>query len=240
MKCVMCGAETEGLLFTEWVKPTFTDHDKLQDGDVICDDCLFWFDEKSEKLAQMVGKDKPQRMRNYSHFIVDGKWIPLSKGDKRRMQSLLLDEPFPELAAIAESGQKHIVFRAPRNLPNGYAGWVQFEEQSLFVVPDKLWKVLDVVERLYIGFSKTEIETGKYAGYRVIKFGFERWQALDFELRQHRGSLLFQLAVFLTQKGENCGCGETETTSCQSADGDLARSTERVQKPLPADNLATV
>jgi hypothetical protein len=36
------------------------------------------------------------------------------------MLELLTTFPFPELAAIAESGQKHIIFRAPRN-PAGQA-----------------------------------------------------------------------------------------------------------------------
>lgn len=238
--CVFCGMEKEGTSFNDWVKPTFTDHDKLQDGSIVCDDCLFWFDERSEKLARIIGKDKPQRMRNYSHFVVGGEWTPLSKGDKVKMQALLLDDSFPELAVIAESGQKHIVFRARRNLPGGTSGWIQFEEQSLFVVPGELKQLLDIIEQLYVGFSKTEIETGNYKGYRVVKFGLKCWQALEADLRDKRGSLLFRLTIFLAQKGELDGQRKNAAASCQSVDGDLARRTERVQEPVSPHDLAAV
>lgn len=102
--CRFCGqSDKSGRPFNQWVRPTFTDHDKLKPGNIICDDCLFWFDEKSLELAHVTGKDKPQRMRNYSHFIVNGQWTPLSKGDKAQMKEILLTPPFPELAAIASS-----------------------------------------------------------------------------------------------------------------------------------------
>jgi hypothetical protein len=34
-KCRFCGSEGEGELFTDWVKPTFTDHDKLKPGETV-------------------------------------------------------------------------------------------------------------------------------------------------------------------------------------------------------------
>ncbi len=119
--CRFCGEEVEGgVAFDQWVKPTFTDFDKLLPGDAVCPGCLFWFDEASTVLQTHFGKDVPQRIRNYSHFIVNGDWLPLSKADKSAMTALLLNPPFPELAAIASSGQKHIVFRAVRNPPGGF------------------------------------------------------------------------------------------------------------------------
>jgi len=260
------------------VKPTFTDWDKLQPGEIICNDCLFWFDESSEALTKKVGKwwltfeeflvansDRvegwrkrngmrcmptphdlkmeltwggwciPQRMRNYSHFIVNGEWIPLSKGDKAQMKELLLGEPFPELAAIAESGQKHIVFRATRNPPGAKAGWVQFEEQSLFLEPEKLAVLLSEIEELYTTFSKAEIESGDYASYRILKFGFDEWMALEAEIKSLRGGLLFALAIFLAQKGD-----ENAPESSRFAHGDLAGDTAGLQEQVPKNDLAAV
>jgi hypothetical protein len=202
MTCRFCGCEADGRPFNDWVRPTFTDHDKLLPGDIVCRDCLFWFDEKSELLAEIVGKDKPQRMRNYSHFIVDGEWLPLSKASKREMATLLLGTPFPQLAAIAESGQKHIAFRATWNPPRATAGWVQFEEQRLFVYPPELAQLLDTVETLHASFSKAEIGTGNYKQYRIRKFCLEEWRRLESRIAQVRGSLLFKLALFLAQKKE--------------------------------------
>lgn len=238
MFCRICGEEKDGIPFDEWVRPTFTDHDKLLPGDIICGDCLFWFDERSEELARIVGKDKPQRMRNYSHFIVDGEWIPLSKSDKVRMQEILLSARFPELAAIAESGQKHIAFRAPRNPVGATAGWVQFEEQALFVRPAELRMLLRDIETLYETFSKSEIETGGYKQYRVRKFGLERWRKLELRIAPRRGTPLFNLALFLAQKGSS---SDTRTRKGGGTSMDnLAGDSAGLQKPLPAHDMGAV
>jgi len=234
--CRFCGRQNEGDDFQRWVKPTFTDLDKLLPGDIVCNDCLFWFDERSEKLAMLVGKEKPQRMRNYSHFVVGGEWIPLSKGNKARMSEVLLGEPFPELAAIAESGQKHIVFRATRNPAGGRAGWVQFEEQTIWIEPGELKSLLEVVEQLHSIFSKTEIQSGSYLPYRVIQFGLQEWQALENSIKPQRASLFFNLVVFLAQRKDN----EDERNSGGSARNNLAGHRQRVQKPVSSDDLAAV
>jgi len=236
--CRFCGLEGRGMPFYKWVKPTFTDWDKLQPGSVACDECLFWFNERSEELAQRVGKEKPQRMRNYSHFIKDGEWTPLSKGDKARMAKMLLSTPFPELAAIAVSGQKHIVFRAPRNAPGQASGWVQVEEHSVFVEPEKLCALLDAIEELYKVFSKGEIERGDYAAYRILKLGIERWQELESQLRTERGGQLFGLALFLAQKrGEH---GNDKGNSERAAHTDMAGGTGGLQEQVPDDHLESV
>jgi hypothetical protein len=238
MLCRFCGNESDDMTdFNRWVKPTFVDHDKLLDGDGVCDSCLFWFDERSAELAALVGKDKPQRMRNYSHFVVSGMWIPLSKADKQHMQSILLGVPFPELATIAESGQKHIVFRARRNPLGATCGWVQFEEQSLFVQPMELKELLTLVESLHAQFSKEEIETGDYVQHRVRQFGVEQWWTLESGIKSKRGGLLFQLALFLAQRSKD----DTRASRGGRVSVDnLARRTTRLQEPLPNDDMATV
>lgn len=238
--CRICSQVDGGQGFNAWVRKTFTDHDLLVPGEIICENCLFWFDENSEALADKLGKDNARyvRIRNYSHFVVDGEWIPLSKGDKQRMQELLLGEPFPELAAIAESGQKHIVFRAARNPPDAEAGWVQFEEQSLFVQPNELAYLLDVLQALYTTFSKTEIQTGNYKQYRIRDFGLDFWYALESEIAPLRGSLLFELALFLTQKGE---MDDTRTQAGGRLIGRyLAGDAGGLQEQVSAHDLAAV
>jgi len=192
--CRVCGADGAGLPFDSWVRQTFTDWDKLVPGSILCHACQFSFAEASELLARRVGKEKPQRMRNYSHFVVDGAWEPLSKGNKARMREILL-AGIPQVAVIAESGQKHIVFRAS-------PGVVQFEESRVDDI-SMLAQILASVEELYNGgLSKGEIESGRYAGYRILRFGFERWQELDGYLSPLRQSRTFALAMFLAQKEE--------------------------------------
>jgi hypothetical protein len=175
-------------------------------------------------------------MRNYSHFIAGGEWIPLSKGNKAQMRELLLGDPFPELAAIADSGQKHIVFRASRNPAGSKAGWVQFEEQRLYLIPDELRGLLTPVESLYEEFSKGEIETGDYAGYRILKFGMDRWLELENQIKAMRGKPIFSLALFLAQRSDD---GSQESSS-NLTNGDMARDTSGLQEPLSNDNLDSV
>lgn len=234
--CRFCGQQKSGDDFLEWVKPTFTDHDKLYPGDIICNNCLFWMDEASQELANKMNKDKPQRMRNYSHFIIDGEWVPLSKGNKRKMAELLLNPPFPELATIAESGQKHIVFRATRNNQGGKSGWVQFEEQSFWVEPDQLKELLNTVQSLMTEFSKSEIETAQYKPYRIINFGIEQWHALEQKLKPLRSSLLFNLALFLAQKSEKTGGRKSSGFTGNSLEGNR----RRVQGSVSSDDMGAI
>jgi len=202
-KCRLCGQSGDGEPFEKWVKPTFTNWDKLKQGDVICNDCLFWFEEQSANLAKIVGKDKPQRMRNYSHFIVAGQWTPLSKAHKRKMLEFLsTPNAFPELACIADSGQKHIAFQSKRNAAGQSEGWVQFEEGALWIVPSKLKRLIATIEEMKQGFSESAIESAEYEGAFIIKFGFAKWQQLEEAIKQYRGTLLFKLALFLSQREE--------------------------------------
>lgn len=240
--CRICGQTSSGIQFVDWVRPTFTDWDKLQPGTIICADCQFWFEERSKELACLVGKDKLQRMRNYSHFIVDGQWIPLSKGDKIRMAELLLGIPFPELAIVADSGQKHIAFRARRNPPESTSGWVQFEENALFVNPGDLCRLLYQIETLYDGgFAKYEIGSSTYNPYRIQRFGITAWYSIEEQLCHARGSLLFRLALFLAQKGvKRERPRKLASAGSGVADGDLAGHSGGLQVALPDEYLAAV
>jgi hypothetical protein len=191
--CRLCGADGTGQIFDEWVKDSFTNFDLLQGGEIVCHACLFCAEEKSVLVQSRTGKDKPQKMRTWSHFVLRGEWFPLSKGDKRRMRELLSQSP--EVAVIAESGQKHLCFRAR-------VGWWQFEEQSLLPCWDKVDSLLPAIEELLTLFSKAEIESGNYLQYRIIKFGVEHWRELSDPLRDVRLAPHFQLALFLAQKPE--------------------------------------
>src|SRR3990167_4264244 len=240
MICRFCGQEGDiGTPFDRWVKPTFTDWDKLLPGDSVCDRCLFWFDEANVELMRHFGKDKPQRMRNYSHFIVNGEWFPLSKADKKEMARLLLEGPFPELATIAVSGQKHIVFRAQYNSAGGDAGWLQFEEERVWINRPQMAWLLSLIEALYTIFSKAEIETGEYNPQRIMQFGLSRWQALEQQIRPVCGSLLFSLAIFLAQRSED-GNGDIEAAGGAAAAGNLARHPGGLQEQIPDEYLGTV
>jgi hypothetical protein len=228
--CRTCGATGVGESFTSWVRDTFTDHDKLLAGDIICHACQFAFTDTSAQLTARMGKDKLQRMRNYSHFVVAGEWVPLSKAEKARMAEILLRQ-HPTVAVVAVSGQKHIIFRAK-------PGWWQIEEHTARPFEAALSDTLQLVERLYNGgISKTEIETGRYSQRRALEFGLSAFLAAEAAIRPLRGSLQLELALFLAQR---------EDTDGQVRDGkepdstDLARRPGRLQEPVQAQHLGAV
>lgn len=232
--CWLCGGEmTAGKPAT--LPPTFMDYDKARcpESGYICDACWFSMAEQSELLAERVGKDRPQRMRNYSHFVLDGQWYPLSKGDKRAMCNLL--EQAPELAVIAVSGQKHLVFRAQ-------PGRWQVEEQAVLPDVDRLGAMMAQVQTLYDGgFSKGEIESGHYTSRRIMAYGVERWESVERVIRHWRGSATFELAVFLCQKSEGeDGQGEDGGGVCGDRLGAVAGDGCQLQAPLCAGDLGPV
>lgn len=156
------------------------------------------------------------------------------------MIELLLGDPFPELAVLTDQGKKHIVFQARRNPEGSKAGWVQFDEHPLWVEPDQLQFWLDLVETMLSIFSKAEIESGNYLPYRILEFGLEQWQTAEMKIKSQRGSLFFDLIIFLAQRKE------TETDERNTGDGgkpvghNLAGDRERLQESLPPNDLGAV
>jgi hypothetical protein len=208
--CRMCGCEGVGLPFAKWVKPTFTDWDKLRPGTICCHACQFCTAESAPGLAERVGKDKQQKMRNYSHFALNGVWTPLSKGDKRRMRELLFAGA--EVVVIADSGQKHL-------LPWARLGWWTFETTISRPFPEHLTHILNTIEPLYNGgISKIEIETGQYDPRRILAIGLDAWRVAEKQIKTWRGTVPLALALFLAQKEDVIG--DTESTGSRNVGND--------------------
>ena len=190
--CRCCGGSSVGVEFDRWVKDSFNDLDKCHTGQIVCHACLFTFEEQSLLIQQLAGKEKPQKFRNYSYFVLDGRLHVLSKGQKPQIRDILLQSP--EVAIVALSGQKHIAFRAR-------PGWWQIEEVGVLPFPQALASLLEIVEALYNeGAGKEEIETGRYSQGAIQRVGIARWIELEQGLKPFHGSPQLQLAVYLAQK----------------------------------------
>jgi len=168
-------------------------------------------------------------MRNYSHLVIEGVWLTLSKAQKREIAASLLLQP--DVAVVAESGQKHLIFRAR-------PGWWLFEETQIAPDPSGLTALLRKIEALYGAFSKAEIETGRYRQHRVMAYGLDKWCAHEDSIRAARGTPLFRLALFLAQRGETDD-GVAPATG-GAADANLGGHRQRIQESLPGDHLAAV
>lgn len=145
----------------------------------------------------------PQRMRTYSHFVVNETWLPLTKAQKPKMREILFNPPKEHwLAIISDSGQKHLIFRG-KICYGARSAVVQFEEQRIAYDIAALHGLYNILQALYdLGFYKDEIATGSYSRIRLAKIDLDAWRALEQKVKLQRGSALFNLALFLVQKQE--------------------------------------
>lgn len=101
----------------------------------ICGGCTWMLDQK----RIVAGKDKPQKTQNYSWLIESDKQTLYSKAHKSEITDVLLSPPHaPWAFAIAESGQKHLIFRTPVNHDNDETLAVQLEMETVFYRPKQL------------------------------------------------------------------------------------------------------
>jgi CRISPR type IV-associated protein Csf1 len=188
-RCWLCGGATggKGLPVKRAIKDTFTDRDKARRpvSKSVCPGCVFCLSYTS--------------LRNYSILATED---VLRHPTRSEIRDLLLDPPEPPFVfCIAVSGQKWLHFRAQVAYDqDGFP--VQFEEMTVCVWRDPLAEWLEVVENLYTVFSKEEIRTGQYIQNRIKQFGLARFQEEEEKITKHRGTRLFDLAVFISQKKE--------------------------------------
>lgn len=199
--CWLCGLPLPdaGVPTKDAIKPTFMDHDKARcpASRHLCPGCAWSFSE----AVPMAGRDKPQRLRNYSHIVQNGVWQCLSKAQKAEMRAALCQPPAgPWLGVIAVSGQKHIIFRAPVAEGRDNAV-IQVEEARVAYAPDDLAALATAVTTLLnLDFSKAEIADGHYLTHRIARAGLAVWREHEERIRPRRGTALLDLAVFLAQK----------------------------------------
>jgi hypothetical protein len=119
--CFYCGLPANVPLqlsssFNEWSSVAFPQ------STMICAGCDLALEEKRD----MPGRDKPQKVRNYSWLVTPTTATPLqSVADIRAACLAKYDTPWA--LAIAESGQKHLLWRATVNSPEEHWRVVQFE-----------------------------------------------------------------------------------------------------------------
>lgn len=188
--CRITGKEATGIPYTTWVKDTFTDHAFLKPGDIISNEALFSFEERSVEIQTLLKKEVGQKFRNYSHIIAANTWYPLTKANKREMYQLITSGTC-QVVCLSDSGQKHLFFKHR-------TGFWQLEDQ--FIIPD-----IDTLKYLHarfgqlldLGFSQTEIITGNYIGYRIMKAGMAAWKTLENEIKPLRGTLIFNFTSWI-------------------------------------------
>lgn len=189
-----------------WLKPTFTAYPQMahyHDRAWICVACLF----SMREWIVLEGREN-QKMRTYSHLVEGTNWTLATKSPEgRRAMRAFISSPHEQewAATLAVSGQKHLCFLTRSNAPNDRLDmpvFLQVETDCLSVRPVDIERVLKLYEEVYIGFSKTEIDSGAYSPRRISLFGAARLRGIEKYLCQERGSLLFGLCSFLALREE--------------------------------------
>lgn len=178
--------------------------------------------------------------RNYSHLWESGwespgfgdggrasGYINASKGEKPAIRAFLeRDHGGPWFAAIADSGQKHVLPFTPMNA-RGRAGYVLFDERTI-AIPRSLVLVDALTEMLTSGITKDELDRGEYY-VRTMRDSRPLVEAFEAKHGSARGSGWFTLALWLAQRDEAEHERRTEEKKARDTGGrDAAVPAKRV------------
>lgn len=196
--------EGRGVLYDRWQGSTFTDQNKLRDwsAEHVCEACVW-----AHAWNVPPGFPPPEpgkkgvNLRLYSHFWCDGEYHAWNKANKAEIRDWLrASKPGPWFAAIADTGQKHVLPWTPMNYGGAGAGVVRFEEQNVRLGSFAL--IDDMIGLLTAGATKEEIASGDYT---PRAWQLARKEIESFE-RDHGGRLRgggwFALALWLSQRDE--------------------------------------
>lgn len=197
--CFYCGAKADRKLK---VSDTFADGWSVAYSQSLfmCRGCEITLDER----MTIPGKDKPQKFRNYSWHITKSKATHLTKANKPEIQRLLLAPPNePWAFAIAESGQKHLVYRTPANI--GVEPFlVRLEDEIVVYSPPQLLDRIDLCRTVvgligHKGANDPSISSAIAMGYELAI----KWDAVYREP-------LTRLSLFVTPGKSECETTEAE------------------------------
>lgn len=217
--CWMCaGKMARGQRVDDFNGASFTGQNKVRRPTAthVCEPCIFVCSRIAPVLGRPAkeGKKLGGSFRNYSHLwergwgspaFADGGppglgYINASKSDKPSIRAFLARQHGDHWsAAIADSGQRHVIPWAPMNGP-GRAGRVLFDEQ-IVTVPDDQQIVAEMTALLTAGATKEEIQRGDY-GARAYQLAADAVFAFEREFSGARRSSWFELALWLAQRDE--------------------------------------
>lgn len=190
--CKMCGCDTSyGFWTKDYIKDArFTNFDELQNvqSNVICEYCS----------ACM----KEPKLRRSCYIADENQIIWLKKND---IENYVFDlgniVTGQFVVCITESFKKHTSFKAIVNRDtNKYT--VTHENYKFVFDTRKMKKVYDVLNTLYLYFSKDELLTGDYNAYYIMEYmksGHTEQEFLQNEsvLSAVRGSKAFEFCVYM-------------------------------------------
>lgn len=212
--CYLCGdtPATKDLN----LKGTFTAHSlaKYPDSDHLCDRCYLSVNIRANYFNPHKGKISILSGRNWSWLwqrdkliypVLDESQNPPMVSElptREILRQWLVNPPTPPFTiAIAESGQKHILFLARPGYSRDQFP-VQFEMDTVIVDRHLFVNYLGNVEQLMLlGATKTEILTGQYKSQFLLS-NLNSYSDLDKLIETIRGSRLLELVLYVAIKPE--------------------------------------
>lgn len=205
-RCWLCaGKMARGESVDSWNGASFTGQNRVRSPQSthVCEACVFVCSRLSPVPGRPAkeGKKFGGNFRNYSHLWEESVgYSNASKGEKPRIREFLARKHGGIwFAALADSGQKHVIPWAPMNGP-GRGGMVLFDEQ-IVQVPESLALVEEMTALLTAGATKEEIGSGDYSA-RAWQMCGAALRAFESERGPHRGGAWHGLALWLAQRDE--------------------------------------
>ena len=205
--CVVCAREwSRTHTYKRWQGASYTDQNKLMGhglSDRICEPCVYvhsWVQPPGYPPAE-PGK-KGVNLRLFSHMYDERGYVFANKGSKPVIRDWLrAPKQGAWWAAIADSGQKHVLPWARANTTRTRGnGIVRFEQRDV-VIGD--WLLADAITALLTaGVTKAELETGAFTP-RAWQLAEQQLRAFVREYGRERGGGWYELALWLSQRDED-------------------------------------
>ncbi|MBA2878028.1 hypothetical protein HNR63_001082 [Anoxybacillus kamchatkensis] len=191
-RCFLCGETIqEGIATKHVFSDVFTDWNRSRYpiGTHVCPACSFTI---------LTNPKNRTSLRNFS-FVAEEK---LHLPNRVEMRQFLVEPPEPPfLIVLAVSQKKHLAFKGTVSY-NREIYTVMLEETEVIINRKEFTRLLAIVERFLFAFTKTEVQTGQYNQQRVLKFGIDRWEWFEEQVKPYRGTELLNVVMFVAQKVE--------------------------------------
>lgn len=197
-----------GQLVDGWDGARFTGQNRIRCGESrwACESCLYLMSRISPVPGRIKAGKQIQNFRLYSHVydqlggLDSPQYWNHSKGEKEQLRAFLRGTKRGVWwAAIADSGQKHLLPWCPVNPARAVPGVVLFEER---VVALEGWEMLDdMAALLTAGCTKEELQTGRY-GARAWQLCGDTLRRFESTWGQRRGGGWWSLCLWLAQRDE--------------------------------------
>ena len=155
----------------------------------VCEACAYI----TSRTSPVIGRDAKEgkkfggSFRNYSHLWDERGYVNASKGEKPAIREFLArDHRAPWFAALADSGQKHVLPFSVLNGP-GRGGVVLFDEVRVPIPADQSL-VDECTALLTAGATKEELECGDYSARATLARCTRLLVASCTEARTGRGT----------------------------------------------------